>query len=65
MIIPRTVLLIMRNISDNKNIDKIKTYVLCSILFFFSKIMPCKRLYGKARQATVTVQYDTCALHAG
>jgi len=42
----RSVLLNMRNVSD-KIVENIKTHVLCSITFFFSKIVPFMRKCGK------------------
>ena len=40
--ISRSVLLRMRNVSD-KTVEKIKTQILCSITFFFSKPVLFKR----------------------
>jgi hypothetical protein len=42
MIISHGFLLRMRNISD-KFVENIKTHILCSITFFFSKVVPFMR----------------------
>ena len=55
MIIARRILLRMRNISEQKNVQKIKTHVLCSVNFFFRKsclVRDNEGKYGIAGQAT-------------
>ena len=46
LIISRSVLLRMRNVSD-KTVEKIKTHFVVGEFFFFSKIVPFMRKYGK------------------
>jgi hypothetical protein len=53
IIISLLILLTMRNVSD-KSVDKIKTRILCSVMFF-PKTVPFMREcggYGTVRQAT-------------
>jgi len=49
MIISRSFLPVMRN-SSEKFVEKIKTHILFSIIFF-SKILPLMRSFGKYRRA--------------
>jgi hypothetical protein len=66
MIIPCWILLGMRNVSD-EFVEKIKTYILCSIPFF-PKIMLLRdnvEKYYTAGQSTDNSMIGTCALHSG
>jgi hypothetical protein len=69
MIISRSILLRMTNVSDkscreNQNAH----FMLNNFFFFFLKIVPLMRYmekYGRARQATDGYIHGTCALYAG
>ena len=54
----------MTNVS-NKFVEKIKTHFLCSITFFFPKIVPfmrqCRKFWSSQRGCR---KYGLCALHA-
>jgi hypothetical protein len=51
---------------QTKIVEKIKTQILCSVTFFFSKIVPlmimCK---NTVERAGYRLQYGACTLHAG
>jgi hypothetical protein len=57
----------MRNVSD-KVIEKIKTHILCSTIFFFEKFAVYEIMWENMKETEgpqVTIKYETCTLRAG
>jgi hypothetical protein len=67
MLVSRSVLLRMRNISEKKVVEKIKTHILYSIAFSEYRAMYeiTRRNMVGPEMPQMTVSYGVCALHAG
>ena len=68
MLISRSVILKMRNGSEKKVVDEVKTHILFSIFFFSENRTVCGMMLKNMVQAgrpQMKIRYVSCALNAG